>query len=110
MSAGANKRIALAALAAPIFAGIAVGLASPAWAASEKVEPSEPSEPSEVSEANLPTMPSEQQEQSPASMNISLDKPASYDNPCTAVRYNEPIGGTDPAQVPELHQYNNAFC
>ena len=107
MSAGANKKIALAAFVAPMFAGIAVGLASPAWAASEKVEPSEPSE---VSEANLPTMPSEQQQESAPTINITLDKPASYDSPCTAVRYNEPIGGTDPASVPALHQYNNAFC
>jgi hypothetical protein len=55
-----NKRIVLAALAAPVLATIGIGLAAPAFAASERVEPAEPTE---VAEAGMPTMPAEQQEQ-----------------------------------------------
>jgi hypothetical protein len=73
MNTTANKKIALTALAAPVLAAIAVGVAAPAWAGSEKVEPQEPSE---VSEVGLPTMPSEQQEQSAPSINIVLNKPS----------------------------------
>jgi hypothetical protein len=60
MNTTTNKKIAFAALAAPVLAAVAVGLAAPAWAGSEQVEPSEASE---VSEVGLPTMPREQQEQ-----------------------------------------------
>ena len=43
-------------------------------------------------------------------MNVSLDKPANHDNPCTAARFNMPVGGSAAAQVPALHQFNGASC
>jgi hypothetical protein len=73
MTIAANKKIALALLGAPVLTAIGIGLAAPAFAASERVEPSEPSE---VSEAGLPTMPSEHQEQAATPPSIALPKPA----------------------------------
>jgi hypothetical protein len=106
MNTTANKKIAFAALAAPVLAAIAVGLAAPAWASSEQVEPSEPSE---VSEVGLPTMPSEQQEQTGPSTNIFHQRANNVTpHQCSATSIPN---GTDPAQVPALHNgYVDAFC
>lgn len=106
MTTTANKKIAWA-LAAPVLAAIAVGVAAPAWAQSEQVEPQEPSE---VGEAGMWTMPSEPQEQSFPSPNIVLPKPGNNATlaTCTAVRHSS---GSDPAQVPALHNVTvDAFC
>jgi hypothetical protein len=103
MGTTANTKIALAALAAPMLAAIAVGLAAPAWAQSEQVEPQEPSE---VGEAGMWTMPSEPQEQSFPSPNVVLPKPgnnATADQ-CTAAH-------SDPGQLPGAHTVLiDAFC
>jgi hypothetical protein len=73
MNTTANKKIALAALAAPVMAAIGIGLAAPAFAASERVEPSEPSE---AAEAGMWSMPGEPQEQAAPAINVALPKPA----------------------------------
>jgi len=105
MNTTAKKKIAFAALSAPVLAGIAVALAAPAWAGSENVEPSEPSE---VSEVGLPTIPREQQEQG---FNVAINKPVENvkQNQCATTA--APSNGTDPAQVPALNNsYVPAFC
>jgi hypothetical protein len=106
MNTKANKRIAIAALGAPVLAAIAVGLAAPAWAGSEQVEPSQPAE---VGEAGMWSMPREVQEQAAPNINVVLPKPDT--NPtldqCTVIRHD----GFDPAQPPASNGVSvEAFC
>src|SRR3954467_11597410 len=69
MNTKTNKKIALAALAAPVLAAIGVGLAAPAFAASEQVAPPPPHE---ESEAGMWSMRGEPQEQPAPAVKIAL--------------------------------------
>jgi hypothetical protein len=73
MTTTANKKIALSILGIPVLAAISIGLAAPAFAGSEQVEPAEPTE---TREAGMSTMPGEQQEQAIKPPTVALPKPA----------------------------------
>jgi hypothetical protein len=105
MNTKTNKKIALAALAAPVLAAIGVGLAAPAFAASEQVEPSSPHE---AGEAGMWSMPGEPQEQSAPAVNIVLpkaDKNSTLDQ-CSAIHQ-----GAGPGEIPGSNTVSvDAFC
>jgi hypothetical protein len=105
MNTKTNKKIALAALAAPVLAAIGVGLAAPAFAASEQVEPSSPHE---ASEAGMWSMPGEPQEQSAPAVKIALPTADNNSTPDQCIAIHQ---GAGPAQVPGSNTVTvGAFC